>query len=467
MNHKIWHLCLLLAAAVSFASCLDTDYTDDITLYDDIAITQFQITSARITKHTTSSTGEDSVYVEDDQTVANYPFYIDQLRGEIYNVDSLPLGVDATKLLCGIYTKNNAMVFIENAARDSLRSLSSTDSTDFSFPRYLRAYASDAQSYRLYKVTVNIHKEEANSFTWTRMADNPGIAALGGLRLAALGGRMLLFGNEGSSTVVYSTAAGDGNAWAKGAAAFGPEAYGNIAVKGDTLFVLDGATLYKTADGAVFEPVGASGLPARLVGASSTELYGLGADGSLQVSADGGRTWEADSLGSDAELLPSQDLSSCSVPYAYADSTDYVMLVGNRPESGFAADTTAMVWRKVAEYAQGSEPSKWVCVEADSRNNHKLPRLAGLTVVAYGDSKIAMGGAGIGNCHEAPFAKMYESRDGGITWKGNPTYTYPAGFDTAATAFAAAVDNDNYIWIVCAGSGQVWRGRLNSLGWAQ
>ena len=47
-------------------------------------------------------------------------------------------------LLCGVYTKNNAMVYIENAARDSMKSLSSTDSTDFSKPRYLRAYASDA-----------------------------------------------------------------------------------------------------------------------------------------------------------------------------------------------------------------------------------------------------------------------------------------------------------------------------------
>ena len=28
------------------------------------------------------------------------------------------------------------------------------------------------------------------------------------------------------------------------------------------------------------------------------------------------------------------------------------------------------------------------------------------------------------------------------------------------------VDENQYLWIVCGGSGQVWRGRLSQLGWA-
>ena len=185
MSKNIGRLCLLLVASVLFASCLDTDYTDNITLYDDIAITQFNITNAKLTKHTTSSTGEDSVYVEDDQSVADYPFYIDQLNGEIYNVDSLPVGVDATRLLCSAYTKNNASVLIENRTRDSLRTLSSTDSIDFSYTRYLRAYASDGRSYRQYRVRVNVHREEAGQFRWTRLPDNADFAAMEGVKMVA------------------------------------------------------------------------------------------------------------------------------------------------------------------------------------------------------------------------------------------------------------------------------------------
>ena len=28
-----------------------------------------------------------------------------------------------------------------------------------------------------------------------------------------------------------------------------------------------------------------------------------------------------------------------------------------------------------------------------------------------------------------------------------------------------ATDDDNFIWVVCGGTGQVWRGRLNRMGW--
>lgn len=467
MSNKICHLCLLLVAALLLVSCLDTDYTDEVTLYDDIAITQFQITSARVTRHTTSSTGEDSTYVADDQSVADCPFYIDQLNGEIYNVDKLPYGVDATKLLCEVYTKNNAMVFIENIARDSIRSLTSTDSVDFTQPRYLRAYASNAQSYRLYKVTVNVAGEQGDGIAWQRMADDAALAALGGMRLAQVGGRMVLLGLEGGSTVVFHTDAADGSAWAKAAVAFGPDTYYNMAVMGDTLFVLDGTTLLRSTDGEAFAAVEATGAPRRLVGASSTELYGIGGDGRMAVSADGGRTWQADRMDSPAALMPAEDISLCSAPYAYMDSTDYVVMAGNRPAGGFPGDSTAVVWRKVVEYAEGSEPSKWICMEADSHNRYQLPRLDGLTVLALGESKVAFGGAGIGACGDAPFERMYESRDGGITWQPSAALAFPDGFDTATPAFAAAADANGYVWIVCAGSGQVWRGRLAALAGEQ
>jgi len=28
-----------------------------------------------------------------------------------------------------------------------------------------------------------------------------------------------------------------------------------------------------------------------------------------------------------------------------------------------------------------------------------------------------------------------------------------------------AVDDDDNLWLFCGGTGQVWRGRLNKLGW--
>ena len=42
----------------------------------------------------------------------------------------------------------------------------------------------------------------------------------------------------------------------------------------------------------------------------------------------------------------------------------------------------------------------------------------------------------------------------------------PADFDYSTTGVTVTVDDDQYIWLYCAGTNQVWRGRLNRLGWA-
>ena len=60
---------------------------------------------------------------------------------------------------------------------------------------------------------------------------------------------------------------------------------------------------------------------------------------------------------------------------------------------------------------------------------------------------------------------MLLSKDGGINWRKSSLYTFPTGFNSTAV-FGATVDNQQNIWMVCGGSGQVWRGRLNRLGWA-
>ena len=56
------------------------------------------------------------------------------------------------------------------------------------------------------------------------------------------------------------------------------------------------------------------------------------------------------------------------------------------------------------------------------------------------------------------------SNDGGINWQSNDAYAWPT--DAAAqNVIAAAADDSNYLWVVLGGSGQIWRGRLNRLGW--
>ena len=456
---------MLLSAALLFAACMDDDDDIEITLYNDIAITNFGITSATVYRQTVAEDGTVTTTSYSDGSVAYYPFTIDHLRGEIYNADSLPVGTDATKLLCTYSTKNNGLVYIESMMGDTWDMLTAVDSTNFSAPRYLQVVASDNSVSRQYKVTVNVHKEAADEFRWTQLAGSAVLAALDDMKAVVVGGTLTVLGRTGGTTAVYTSA--DGNTWTQTPALLGAGAWRNVAVQAGALYVLDGGVLRRSDDGGqtfadVTYVTDGFGL-AQLAGAGTKEMYALTGDGRIAVSADGGHTWTADEgTDDDAAWLPVDDVTMTCTPFAYNDMTDYVVLAGNRSDD---ADATAVVWRKIAEYAPGSKAGKWTYMQADDTNRYPLPRMAGLAVTGYDGNLLALGMGGKGGCTAEPFSQLYESRDGGITWKTSSTYYIPSGFDREATSFAMTSDDSGRLWIVCGGSGQVWSGRLNRLTW--
>lgn len=467
MRRFFGHLCILLSAVLLFASCIDDDKIE-VTLYDDIAITAFGISSAKIYKHTTSSTGTDSVYSEMDATVKNYPFHIDHLRGEIYNTDSLPAGIDASKAFCTYSTKNSGIAYIENFMGDSVSILSTADTVDFSAPRYVRVYAMDNSSSRRYKITVNVHQENSGEFHWNRMADCADMTALNGMKAVTTGRRLIVFGTDGNSTKIYTTGITDGNIWTTENTVLGSEAWRNVALTGDKLYVLDGNVLYVSADGGrSFNRAGESIGISRLIGGSTTALYAIGTDGRIMFSADGGQTWEADIMADNMAWMPSEDINFCRTTFRFTPNTDYLLLTGNRSATEHPGDTHAVVWRKISEYAPDSKPGQWIYMNMDDTDKYPLPKMENITVFGYGNSLLALGGKEKDTEEGETLKNIYESRDGGITWKKSSEYPMPDGLDRNIATFAATTDTDNNIWIVCAGTGQVWRGRLNSMGWSK
>lgn len=469
MKRIIRPFVILFSAMLLTVSCLSGDDYNDIIYYGDTAITSFSLGTLKRTMWTEASDGSDSSYVA-QLDCSSYAFYIDQFKKEIYNPDSLPVGTDAAHVLCNVSSKNSSVVVIaykDVEDKDSLVVYSSSDSIDFTEPRDFRVYANDGTAYRSYTVKVNVHKEHPDSINWQDMGECQAFKSMSGMKAVALGGKLFVFGATSAGTAVYSASAGGSLAWAEldTDIALDGGAYKNVVVKDDAMYTLSDGGVLRSDDGKAWDEVGGTGLK-QLLAAGKDKLYALDGNGGIVVSEDDGATWDEDNIMDDAGMLPTENVSYGCLPVATDKNAERVVIVGNRDinNSAFAEDSVAMVWSKIEEYSDGSRTHSWVFNSED--NGYRLPRLADLSVAVYGDALVALGGRGLGTSTAEAFSGFYVSEDSGITWHADGTLYLPEGFTNAdKDVFAMVSDDDNYLWIICGGTGKVWRGRLNRLGW--
>ena len=204
---------VVLCAIVSLCSCLGEN-DNEIEYNEDTAITAFSLGTLNRYLHTLSSTNTDSIY-KTTVTGSNFKFYIDQVKQEIYNPDSLPYGTDAAHVICTISTKNSGTVLVKSMTSDSLSYYNSTDSLNFTSPRTMYVYSNSGQQRREYTIRVNVHQEEADSFRWKALNNQSELAALQTMKGMSVADKVLVFGNNGVNTVLFSTSQQDGNSWTK------------------------------------------------------------------------------------------------------------------------------------------------------------------------------------------------------------------------------------------------------------
>ena len=464
-----WSLALLFSAGFVFASCLN-DNDRDITYYDDTAITAFTLGKLSLRVDSTTKDGKkDSVYYR-KLDAKNYVFYIDQINKRVYNLDSLPYGVNQKKIVGTFSTRNAGVVTLKSLTSDSTAYYKNgQDSVDFTSERTFVVYSNSQKYSQKYTVDVRVHKQKPNDFKWNNLATVSAFASLQGLRVANAGSMVLVFGSTGSATVVYGSPIADGKSWAKLAPSFSPDAnaWKNAVSFNGTAYVLSGGRLWKSDDATSWTDLGvaASGM-SRLLGASNAGLHLLGTDGQLYLAKVGTTQIASQALAASSGYLPQQDFNMVVWNHSASDKTEQVVLLGNRTEAGHAGDSAPVVWGKVFEYGQASSTQKWAyynSLEAEPR----LPRMSNLQVVAHGPVLLAVGGAGMGASSSVQALKdVYVSADGGLSWRTNRIYTMPTDIAKNTTHFAMGADKDNHIWLVCAGTGKVWRVRKNSVGWA-
>ena len=415
MKSKTINIAVLLAALFSLVSCLDTN-DGDYVYTDDSAVTAFSVTSAKKAVHVKASNGADSVYTTSVKLSA-YKFVIDQQRCVIYNPDSLPYGVDPTKLLVSANSLNSGSLVLKSMTSDSLSYLSTTDSLDFSKPRELQVYSLSGAAVRKYEVRVNVHQEPADKFNWTKLPNaTPFASTVTGVKsftvtTAAGVTRRFLLASDGNITTVFC-ADGD-EAWHAATPNFNhplaADAYRSAVVKHDTLFVCEHGTVMATTDG---------------------------------------NQW--------AQQCTGAEIAYATLPLNTNANAFRTLLIGSVPE---ASTTAFSIWGKIDEGDAYSENQPWMFYDHNTLNRHELSLMQNFSAFTY-DGKIMM----VGNEDRIYLPYFYGSRDGGITWEADTVITSPLGFFVTGP-YTVSVDKDHFIWFVSGKTGETWRGRINRLGW--
>lgn len=449
MKRKFLAFVVLLAASLSLSSCLNSDETN-VEYTHDTAITAFSLGS--LDRYVKTAAGKDTL-LKSNITGANYKFYIDQATRQIYNVDSLPCGVRDTAVLATISSKNSSPIILMDIDKtDSIAAYySSSDSINFSKPRYIRVYNNDGSAYVTYTVTLNIHKQLPNEFKWQPKAQlNAELQALTELKAVALGYHIYVFGKNGSEMKIYKTAITDGVQWdeVESNVAFAANDYQNVVVMNGSLYILADGKVYQSADAQTWTLQGGDESLKQLVGASSKWLYAYSATG-ISVSKDQGATWAAQTLDKDRTYLPTQNISLSAATIRSVKNVEHLMLMGTRDEA--LGDTIATIWTHTADQDAATD-NEWNYFELDNNQPYKMPALKQVMTCAADTGFVALGSD----------AKWYKSLDNGLTWKVDTLVTLPTEFSTTKR-FGFCRDEEKYYWVIS--NGYVWKGRFNRDGW--
>ena len=476
-----------MVATLSLSSCLDSDTTSgEITLYDDTAIIGFGLGSLNrniyVYATTTSSTGEDSTYLDtmyvQKINCSSYHFTIDQNNALIYNVDSLPAGLDLKHVACSASAKNGGTVVLyikpETEDSDSLFYFTSVDSVDFTIPMEdmeLRAYNGYQNAYKAYKVKINMHQQDGDEFAWKKVTENSTLGALTDVKTICTDSRVFVFGNQGGTGVIYYSALNDGTTWQQANSninmLFQADIARNVAVLDNQLYLLNGTVLLASADGENWKQINTDAISTmgikQLIGAANGKLYAFSQQG-LASSADGEK-WTEEVLDDNKKWLPTADVTLLERTLrTNADATNLI-LIGNRDTLAYPNDQNAVVWSKIE--IKGETNNTWnfyPCTEQATG----APHLENMQVLSYGNNLYTFGGKHINSDKYTPYDRVYVSYDGGLVWKADTTFQLPKEIHTTIPAsVSATVAPENFVWMIGSPNGEVWRGRLNKMAWKE
>lgn len=158
-------------------------------------------------------------FVLDTVYGVNYKFTIDQIRGEIYNQDSMPVHADTIidKILIKSLSTASGIVTMKthDGKQDSIINLSDSINLGNTMkePLKITVWAPDLQVKKDYKISIRVHQHDPDSLRWQYMDNMDNGAITGEQKSILLNNNILTYTIIGNSLNVYKTALTNGKSW--------------------------------------------------------------------------------------------------------------------------------------------------------------------------------------------------------------------------------------------------------------
>lgn len=445
-------LTLLMAAFANMIGLTSCDSTNDIVETE--ASRDCIITSATLGTLKRTVVSKDTTY-QYSVTGGAYHLYIDQVNYRVYNPDSLPMGTHTEKL---VFASNGIVhsgyIAIESLVSKQDTAFVPTDSTDFSVPRKVTIYAEDGLSKRTYTFDIRVHKQEGDTIEWKQLMHNPlsPLASFVAHRSMAVGNALYVFGQlaNGQRQVITTdvNTSDFNNATDLSTSFTEPIDVASVQYFHNDFYALaDGQLVKSSVAEGVWNKLDTSVRLEALVGVSGDSLYAVG-NNVMMATADG-LTWKVSSMDKDDEL-PNKNLAFAVQPALNNNGVTTSILVGEKEDE-------VKVWKR-DETGMGNYNSRWISLpQTDELGDYECPKLKNAHLFSY-DKMMVL----VGVDSENALTPFYTSQDNGRTWKTGILHQ-PSISDISA--LSVVCDDNQCVWLLCSGTGDVFRGRLNRLAW--
>lgn len=385
---------------------------------------------------------------------------IDQRTGIIENRDSLPYGSQLSATIATIAFDGLMLSYRTKGTDETWTAYSSVDSLNLTKPLELRLVSNDNLSTRTYTLKVNVHQQEGDSLYWTQCDKE--VEILGGMtdmKAFVFDDNLMILGKKEAGIVLTERASmATESTWVETVTTGLPAEADlqSLRQQGGMLYIsTTSGKILSSSDAISWTEIGSHTASLSLVEKTEKFFYAI-SDGKMLRSEDG-NVWSEEVLDTEADQLPQTDIRVLSVEQTNGNKR--IILVGQREGSN-----TAVVWNKMWNDSEPEADAAWTYFPVSADNKVPCPKIQHLNLLPYDGKCIAFGGASDDGSQKAMNALLV-SQDYGITWRPSIDIHLPIQLKDIEGCITSTVDKDNFIWIIT--NAQVWRGRLNRLGFAQ